>query len=178
MVVLSIISLLAMIKFVEFYVRKANRSVADAQGVAKLALEGKVTAEEEVVTAKAEVEKIKIEAIQEVDHIASAYEQEIEGDPKQSSHRGYVYLGICQDRWVRSYFSNLPKCVDGPLEKPVTLKCLRGAKLRAAPPTQAGIGREVNRIKAQGSVSLMRMISVNPTDTNALQIFWGEIEFP
>lgn len=177
-VIISIVCLLAMIKVVEVYVRSARATVSTARHAVEAATDKSVKAQAEVVAAKAEVQKTKAESIREVDQIMGAYESETEIAPTRTGRKGWVYLGICTDRWFKLYFSGLPPCADGPLQEPIKIKSLRGVKVRAAPPTQAGVGTEVNRIKDQGSVRLVRMAAISQTIPNAPQIYWGEIEFP
>lgn len=97
------------------------------------------------------------------------------GSALAARQKGWVYLGLCADgdRWLQSFFDDVPACVDGPVEPPVIITSMRGVKVRARPSTA---GSEVNRLREHGRVHLLRMLSFRQETANDPGIFWGEIE--
>jgi hypothetical protein len=169
---LIVVGIGALARQLDSNAERSRKKVGEATDAARLAAEEKVPAE-------AAAEEGRPESAEAIGQTVPSSKNRRERPPSGSvtATKGWVYLGLCADgnRWLSSFFDDLPDCIDGPVAPPVMITSVRGVKVRAKP---SGNGSEVNRLKEHGQVRLLRISSFSQAMPSAPPIYWGEIEVP
>lgn len=158
---------------------RAERQLEKAQQASQRELE-KVRQEAEVRIREAEQKA----ALQVDQVIVAADEPTTPATNDRQSRTAFVYLGVCQEKWLRLYFSgDIPEdCNEEQQLNPgASIRALRGTKVRDAVPTRIGtefvLGDETGqRLRRGDRVLLRRIVGLPPVSPRGPRMFWAEVE--
>ncbi len=132
-----------------------------------------------------ELTKIKSQAIQDIQDISSAYENDVPANKTMPNKQGYVYVGLCEkNQWIpKTYlFGNLPRnCNDEIPSDGRIIISWKGAIIRETPRVNVDgkprFGAEVSRISAGHSVTLHKLFPTNVLASGP-KYYWGVVDLP